>query len=200
MNWLEQLHGRYVAERRARVLAQQLAAIMPNGVSVLDVGCGDGVLARELNRLRPDLEIRGTDVLLRPDACIEVTQYDGQHLAEDEAGVDVVLMVDTIHHSEDPEQLLLEACRVARQSLIIKDHRRNGLWAETTLRFMDRIGNARHGVALPYTYWSEAEWREKWADRNLRVELFRSDLHLYPPPFSLVFDRGLHFLARLELD
>ena len=200
MNWLEQLHGRYVAERRARVLAQRLAAITPKGVSVLDVGCGDGALASELSRLRPDLEIRGTDVLLRPDACIEVTKYDGQHLAEDEAGVDVVLMVDTIHHSEDPEQLLLEACRVARQSLIIKDHRRNGLWAETTLRFMDRIGNARHGVALPYTYWSEAEWREKWADRNLRVELFRSDLHLYPPPFSLVFDRGLHFLARLELD
>lgn len=199
MNWLEQLHGRYVAERRARALAQQLAAIMPKEASVLDVGCGDGALSNELSRLRPDLEIRGTDVLLRADACIKVTQYDGRNLAEDEAGVDVVLMVDTIHHSEDPKQLLLEACRVARQSLIIKDHRRNGLFAEPTLRFMDRIGNARHGVALPYTYWSEAEWREQWADRNLRVELFRSDLHLYPPPFSLVFDRGLHFLARLGL-
>jgi SAM-dependent methyltransferase len=200
VNWLEQLHGRYVADRRARTLAQQVAKITPNGVSVLDVGCGDGELASELSRLRPDLQIRGTDVLLRPHPSIEVTQYDGQHLNEDEGGVDVVLMVDTIHHSEDPDQLLLEACRVARQNLIIKDHRRNGLWAETTLRFMDRTGNARYGVALPYTYWSEAEWREKWAERNLRVELFRSDLHLYPQPFGLFFDRGLHFLARLGLD
>ena len=30
------------------------------------------------------------------------------------------------------------------------------------------------------------------------IDFFRSDLHLYPPPFSLFFDRGLHFLARLN--
>ncbi len=199
MSWLERLHDGYVAERRARILAQELAALVPQAASVLDVGCGDGALAQRLGALRPDLEIRGTDVLLRPHAHIEVTEYDGLHLAEEDTAIDVVLMVDTIHHSEDPTQLLSEARRVARANVIIKDHRRNGLLAQQTLRFMDRVGNARHGVALPYTYWSEAEWREQWATQALEVEVFRSDLHLYPLPFGLVFDRGLHFLARLGL-
>ena len=33
-----------------------------------------------------------------------------------------------------------------------------GFLAGPTLRFMDWIGNARHGVALPYNYWSAQEW------------------------------------------
>ena len=199
MSGLERLHDGYVAERRSRVLAHQLAEVMPQAVSVLDVGCGDGSLARRLSALRPDLVIRGTDVLLRPDAQIEVVEYDGLHLPENDEAVDVVLMVDTVHHSADPGQLLSEARRVARNHLIIKDHLRNGLLAQETLRFMDRVGNARHGVALPYTYWSEAEWREQWTEHALNIEVFRSKLHLYPRPFNLFFDRGLHFLTRLGL-
>ena len=199
MSGLDRLHEGYVAERRSKVLAHQLADVMPQAVSVLDVGCGDGDLARRLSALRPDLVIRGTDVLLRPDAKIEVIKYDGLHLPEDDAAVDVVLMVDTVHHSADPVQLLSEARRVARSNLIIKDHLRNGLLAKETLRFMDRVGNARHGVALPYTYWSEAEWRERWTEHALNIEIFRSELGLYPRPFNLLFDRRLHFLTRLGL-
>ena len=200
MSGLERVHQAYVTERRVRILAHELANLLPPAASVLDVGCGDGALARSLGLLRPDLEIRGTDVLLRPDAQIEITEYDGLNLEEQDGSVDVVLMVDTIHHSEDPTQLLAEARRVARANVVIKDHRRDGLFAEPTLRFMDRVGNARHGVALPYTYWSEAEWREQWVHHALQVEVFRVGLHLYPFPFSLAFDRGLHFLARLGID
>ena len=41
---------------------------------------------------------------------------------------------------------------------MIKDHTLNGLFAGPTLRLMDKIGNARHGVALPYNYWPRQKW------------------------------------------
>lgn len=198
MTWLETLHQRHVVTRRIEVLTEQIAPLIHKEASVLDVGCGDGALAERLARLRPDLNLRGVDVILRPYSQIPVTQYDGKRLPLDDDSVDVVLLVDVIHHADSPEALLAEAARTARHKVIIKDHRLDGALAKMTLRFMDRLGNARYGVALPYSYWSEAEWRQRWAELGLRVDFFQSDLHLYPPPFTLLFDRGLHFLARLS--
>ena len=57
-----------------------------------------------------------------------------------------------------PRQLLREAVRVARRGLLIKDHTLTGFLAGPTLRLMDRVGNQRHGVALPYNYWTQQQW------------------------------------------
>ena len=73
---------------------------------------------------------------------------------------DAVMFVDVLHHTNDPSVLLGEAGRVARTAVILKDHCRDGMLANSTLRFMDRVGNAHHGVVLPYNYWPEAQWRE----------------------------------------
>jgi hypothetical protein len=63
---------------------------------------------------------------------------------------------------------------------------------------MDDIGNARHGVVLPYNYWPRARWMEVARGLGLRVTFWESDLGLYPWPASLIFGRSLHFVARLE--
>ncbi len=49
-----------------------------------------------------------------------------------------------------PARLLAEAKRVSRGGIVIKDHFREGVLADATLRFMDWVGNAQHGVVLPY--------------------------------------------------
>jgi len=71
---------------------------------------------------------------------------------------------DVLHHTPDPAALLREARRVGAHCLLIKDHNRNGLAAGARLRFMDWVGNARFGVALPYNYWTERQWREAWKE------------------------------------
>ena len=60
---LEAAHERHVARRRARVLTEHLAEIIPPDANLLDVGCGDGEIAWMVGQTRPDLKIRGVDVL-----------------------------------------------------------------------------------------------------------------------------------------
>jgi SAM-dependent methyltransferase len=195
---LDAAHQRVVYGRRIRVLARHLQEMLPRDASVLDVGSGDGLLARRILDTRPDLRIRGVDVLIRPESHIPVERFDGVHLPFSDREFDVVMMVDVLHHATDQAALLCETARVARRAVVIKDHVVRGLLARPTLSFMDWVGNARHGVALPYSYWTEDQWQRSFAQLRLRTTARRDSLGLYPWPASLVFGRGLHFLAVLE--
>lgn len=198
MTWLDPVHSGYVHGRRVRVLLRHLAPLLPENGTVLDVGAGDGHVARALMEARPDVTIEGIDVLVRPGTRIPVTEFDGTTIPFPDGSFDAALFVDVIHHATDGMAVLREARRVTRDALIIKDHRRDGLLAGTTLRFMDAVGNRRHGVALPYTYWSTPEWRARFEELGLKPEVDIRRLGLYPFPASLLFDRGLHFVARLR--
>jgi SAM-dependent methyltransferase len=194
---LDPIHERHVHGRRVRVLAERLAEVIPPDARVLDVGCGDGQIDAMLGRLRPDLRIEGIDVLVRPSARIMVTRFDGVRIPFADATFDVVTFIDVLHHTDDPEALLVEARRVARKAIVLKDHCLDGLLAGSTLRLMDRVGNARHGVATPYNYWSEARWRRTFGKLALEIDRWSGRIGLYPWPASLVFERRLHFIARL---
>jgi SAM-dependent methyltransferase len=180
-------------------LAEHLSAVLPSGCRVLDVGTGDGQIAAQITERRPDLEFIGTDVLLRPRTKIPVVHFDGRRLPFPDNTYDVVMFVDVLHHTEDPVAMLAEAARVTRRYLVIKDHTLKGPLAGLTLRLMDWVGNARHGVALPFNYWTEETWQEAFQRLGGKVEAVNSRLNLYWGPLSLIFDRSLHFVARIVL-
>jgi SAM-dependent methyltransferase len=195
---LDAVHGGYVHRRRVRVLSDVLVDLVPRDARVVDVGAGDGLLARTIADRRPDLDVSGVDVLVRPETAIPVQSFDGQRLPLADKSVDAVLFVDVLHHTIDPLVLLREAKRVSRQVVLIKDHLADGWLARPTLRFMDHVGNARHGVALPHTYLRREEWQRAFDAVGLTIEVWRGQLSLYPPVASMVFDRSLHFVARLR--
>ena len=198
MNPIGTLHERMVFGRRTRALATALAALIPeNARTMLDVGCGDGTISRLIQQLRPGLSILGADVLARPHTHIPVTLFDGRRLPFLDGAFDVVMFVDVLHHTDDPTVLLREAKRVSRGAVVLKDHMRDRVLADATLRLMDWVGNAHHGVRLPYNYWSSAEWRSAFDAIGLSPQRTETQLGLYPFPTSLIFERGLHFVARL---
>lgn len=189
-------HDRFIFSRRTKVLADCISPLIPRGARVLDVGCGDGTIDAMLQESRPDIAVQGIDILVRERTHIPVTSFDGSKIPFSGNSFDVVLLVDVLHHTIDPRLMLAEAARVGA-SVIIKDHLREGKLASTTLRLMDWVGNARHGVVLPYNYWTRAQWQRAFHELGLAVESALSPA-LYPAPLSWVFGRGLHFVARLR--
>ncbi len=194
------LHQALVFGRRTRVLAERLSALLPPRASILDVGCGDGTIASLILLHRPDISIRGIDVLIRPETKIRVDPFDGEALPFGDKTFDVVSFIDVLHHTNDPTVLLKEAKRVARSTVALKDHTMDGILAYETLRFMDWVGNASHGIALPYNYWPESKWRLTFDAIGLRIAQWQPQLGLYPFPASLIFERGLHFVAALSVE
>ena len=198
-NLQAQLHGKYVHNPRVHILSRVLARLIPQKGKVLDIGCGDGWLAKLIVDRRSDIAINGIDVLVRERTHIPVKRFDGKVIPYENASFDVVMFVDVLHHLDNPIILLREAVRVARKSLVIKDHTLNGFLAGPTLRFMDWVSNAPHGVALPYNYWREETWREAISTLGLTISAWKKKLRLYPRPADWIFGRSLHFVAKLDV-
>jgi len=198
VNWIGRVREHHHATRRVGILAGHLAALLPRGSSVLDVGCGDGLLAAAILERRDDVRISGVDVLTREGAPIEIRAFDGLNLPFPSDAFDVTLAADVLHHGEDPGALLGEMARVAADCVVLKDHTRDGWLAEPTLRFMDWVGNAHLGIALPYHYWTRAEWTAAIERLDLEEDYFEQRLALYPPPAAWLFERRLHFVSRLR--
>lgn len=198
LSWISRLHHAFVFQRRMRALAELLAAQIPKGASVLDVGCGDGSIAGRIAELRPDISIQGVEFLVRPECKIECCSFDGLTLPYPDGSFDLCVFVDVLHHTQDPAILLREAVRVTRDFVLLKDHLDENFLDDITLRFMDWVGNRPHGVVLTYNYQSRKQWAAYFSACGLKEENWIGDVPLYPWPFSLVAGRGLHFISLLK--
>ena len=193
-------HQSLVLNRRLRVLAAHIGRLLPNSGAALDVGCGNGVISKLIITGRPKLSIEGLDVLARPSCAIPMQTYDGDRFPFPDDSVDSVFFVDVLHHTPDPMLPLREAKRVARRSIVIKDHLANNPVAERILALMDWIGNRPHGVVLQYNYYSSAQWEECWSELGRRPDVVQKTLGLYPWFARPFFEYGLHFVCRIPMD
>lgn len=195
--FLNTVHDKAVFQRRVRVLSTHLADELGSAGTVLDLGCGDGSIAKAIMDIKPGLKFRGIDVLLRPHTLIPVELFDGSRIPAKDGAYDWVTIVDVLHHTDAPGLLVAEAARVARKGVVIKDHLRQGFAAYPTLRFMDWVGNKGHDVRLPYNYLSRKEWDAIFSKAGITPRTWHEELALYPFPANIFFDRGLHFIATL---
>jgi hypothetical protein len=136
--------------------------------------------------------------MVRPNTLIPVDTFDGVSIPLADKEVESVMFVDVLHHTNDPTILLKESARVARQAVVIKDHCSQNTFDYWTLRFMDWVGNAPHGVVLPYNYWSREQWLQAFDQLGLKLISWEYAIPLYPFPASAVFGRKLHFVAKLS--
>lgn len=198
MTLAEHLHELCIRGRRERRLGDLIANLIEPQSSVLDIGCGDGRIARRVATLCSASAVHGAEVLTRNDAVIPVTRFDGYALPFANRTFDIALMIDVIHHTVRQNALLAEAIRVSRRAVVIKDHLSDGWLPSKILRLMDCTGNRRFHVPLPYNYLTRAQWKRLWDGSGVQVTAFITDLHLYPIPITWVCDQSLHFIARVE--
>lgn len=193
------LHHHAIFKGRVAGITEALSSIIPTHSRILDVGAGDGRIAKGFGEATASLAVEGIDVMLRPDTKIPVSLFDGSKIPFPDDSFDVVTFVDVLHHTDDPDALLKEAARVASTAVVIKDHLCENAVDHFTLRAMDWVGNAPHGVVLPYNYAAHKTWLTWFETANLTVEEFSTQVKLYPAPLSWIFGRRLHFVARLSV-
>ena len=190
-------HEKLIFSRRAEVLVEKIGALVPPGSKILDVGTGDGQIAKMIGETQEGTSVEGIDIMRRDTTHIPVTLFDGSTIPRDDNSFDVVTFVDVLHHTDDPQVLISEAARVAKSAVIIKDHLSENALDHATLRLMDWVGNAPHGVVLPYNYAARKEWNLWFANAGLQNEAFSTEVPLYTAPLCWVFGRKLHFVTRL---
>jgi len=191
-------HGQFVHKRRVAVLGRSLAAMLPTATSLLDVGCGDGTIAKIVQESAHGMTVSGAEFLPRPDCAISCLGFDGVHLPFLDQSFDGCMFVDVLHHSRDALAILRDAVRVSRSFILIKDHLAENRLDHQTLRLMDWVGNRPHGVELPYNYLSNEEWQRLYRTAGLAEANVMQEIPIYPAPFSWVFGRKLHFIALLR--
>ena len=105
--------------------AQRVARRLQDGEEVLDVGCGDARLLRDLALFRSLGRRVGIDVELpkAADPGIEVAAYDGEILPFADKSFDSVVFGYFLHYlsREHAVGLLKEGCRVARRNVFVLD-------------------------------------------------------------------------------
>ena len=171
---------------------------IPDNASVLDVGCGNGVIADLINRTNPSASFQGLEVKPRPSCLIPCIAYDGENFPVPDSCFDICMFVDVLHHTQHLGRLLNEAKRVSRRYVLIKDHLCESSADHAVLAFMDWVGNHAHGVGLTYNYQSKARWNDLFSSSGFRTVDWTENVPLYPAPFDKLFGRRLHFLGMFE--
>ena len=128
--------------------AHRVARRLDEGEEVLDVGCGDAGLLRDLALFRLLKRRVGIDVALppAPEPGIEVAAYDGEALPFGDRTFDAVIFGYFLHYlsRDHAVRLLTEGARVARRSLFVLDDSQQtwGFW----YRWRNRLERLRSDI------------------------------------------------------
>ena len=145
-------------------IIEAIAALVPQGARVLDLGCGDGSLLAHLQRHKActgyGVEIDDGNVHACVQRGVNVIQLNlDEGLATfDDASFDVVLQIDTLQHLRNAETMLQETARVGKTGIVAFPN--FGHWPNRLAVLMGRMPVTKR---LPY----------QWFDTpNIRVGTF----------------------------
>jgi ubiquinone/menaquinone biosynthesis C-methylase UbiE len=198
LNLVKKFHLKHIHKKRIEVLSHQIKKWIPPHGKVLDIGCGDGILAYAIQQNVQAVIAFGAEVKERERCAIPYFLFSGERIPLKDNSVDVCLFIDVLHHTDNIEKMIREAARVTRHYVIIKDHLCENKYQYYLLKLMDWVGNKPHQVVIPYNYYSKKQWQQDISKQNLKILFWTTDIPLYSLPLNIIFGKNLHCLIILE--
>lgn len=173
--------------RRAKNISAFIKNYIKKGESILDVGSGNGTILNQIEK-DCDAKIQGIDVIDYMDTDIPFKLFDGKTIPFKDKSFDNVLIIETLHHCDDPIRILKESVRVSKKKIIIlEDVYINPLHRIITCGY-DYLMNFRHAVNTPFNFKKEKEWMAVFKKLNLNiVKNLNCKTQWYSPMRSKVF-------------
>lgn len=177
---------RFLYERFVRQLATSIVAIGPR--TMLDAGCGKGVVTYAARRQLPELMIRGLDIgrteldvaqQLNPDCAVVIGDIRALPFADNQ--FDLVVCTEVLEHLEHPQAAIVELRRVSAYSLLLSVPHEPYF----------RLGNFFSGHYL--TAWGNyPDHRQMWTKTQfvLEVSRFLTIQQVWTPfPWTIIWAR-----------
>lgn len=167
----------------AGLTTKKLLPFIENGESVLDVGCGLGYQAKDLQK-KKNVRVEGIDVIDYAEADFRCKVFDGMRIPFPDKSYDTTYFAYVLHHAEHPIKLLADAIRVTKKRILILE--------DTPKTLFDRLIDAYHGWSFnafyKLKYKSVFRTQEEW--ENIFKQFHISSFKAYPLGR---FERELYF-------
>lgn len=139
---------------RSKRLAKYVLSYIHKGASVLDIGCGSGILAETISS---HASVKLLDVIDWNITNLPLVLFDGRHIPYQDKEFDIALLVDVLHHAEGEEGLLAEANRVAKKVVVLEEvHEHNHM--NILANINDNLQWLLYGMPLGVHHRSKEQW------------------------------------------
>jgi len=127
----------------AGLTTKKLLPYIESGQSVLDIGCGLGYQAKDIEKKR-NVSVAGIDVIDYTDSDFFCKVFDGVNIPFPDKSFDISYFSYVLHHAKQPIKLLADAIRVTHKRLLILE--------DTPQIFFDRVLDGYHGWSFNKFY------------------------------------------------
>lgn len=166
---------------------------------LLDFGCGDLLMAKDLKNKFENLKITGVDVVNfeNKNKDIKFIKYNGEKLPFKKNHFDVVISFHVLHHTTNPEKYFNEIARVAKKKIILVESVARSRLEFPGMMFMDWLFNIWKPEKIPLTYkfLSFFDWNRIFKRNHLFLEK-KQDAEVFPIP--KFFPTGISTLFLLK--
>ncbi|TVP59947.1 MAG: methyltransferase domain-containing protein [Gemmatimonadales bacterium] len=183
---------RIAARRKAGWIGPHLA-----GNRWLDVGGGEGGVARALERRAPDRSASTwvADPMVIGTRDTRRVRAEGERLPFGDGAFDAVVLCFVLHHTADPDRVLAEALRVTADRVVILESTPSTPLGSRLLALLDRWVNEKRGdgsmgTAAPIHYRRGGQWEDTALRLGARVILRDRPGRIGHPVTRLVIRRA----------
>lgn len=144
------------ADPRASAIIDSFAALIKPHSHIIDIGAGKGLLAQDMAQ-RFDARVTMVDVASYNQTSLPLSVCDSRALAFADNSFDYALLSFVLHHSQNPDFILREALRVAREVIVVENHV-EGKLRSTVTRLIDSWPAIQYGTPPCYFTKTRDEW------------------------------------------